>query len=220
MDFNGRKLHVIHNSLDYDHQLEIRKRVKYTGVFEKHFGNLNPVLCFIGRLTPVKKLDQIIDALSILKDRGKKCNLVLIGEGSEYKHILDKVENLNLLKNVWFYGACYDEMVNAELIYNADLCVAPGNIGLTAMHAMMFGCPCISHNDFPWQMPEFEAIVPYKTGNFFERNNANSLADVIQEWFEINNSSREQIRNNCYKEIDENWNPHKQIEIIKEVIYG
>ena len=218
--FNGRKLHVIHNSLDYDHQLEIRKQVKYTGVFEKHFGNLNPVLCFIGRLTPVKKLDQIIDALSILKDRGKKCNLVLIGEGSEYKHILDKVENLNLLKNVWFYGACYDEMVNAELIYNADLCVAPGNIGLTAMHAMMFGCPCISHNVFPWQMPEFEAIVPYKTGNFFERNNANSLADVIQEWFEINNSSREQIRNNCYKEIDENWNPHKQIEIIKEVIYG
>lgn len=59
-------------------------------------------------------------------------------------------------------------MVNAELIYNADLCVAPGNIGLTAMHAMMFGCPCISHNDFSWQMPEFEAIVPYKTGNFLK----------------------------------------------------
>lgn len=217
--FDGGKLHVIHNSLDYDHQLNIRNQIKHTGVFENHFGNKHPVLCFIGRLTPVKKLDQIIDALFLLKKTGKKCNVVIIGEGPEQEHLLNKVEILDLNNCVWFYGACYDEMINAELIYNADLCVAPGNIGLTAMHAMMFGCPCISHNDFSWQMPEFEAIVPNETGNFFEKDNVNSLASVILEWFENNSSSREQIRHNCYKEIDDNWNPHKQIEIIKKVIY-
>lgn len=218
--FNGGKLHVIHNSLDYDFQLKIREKVERTGIFEKHFGNSSPVLCFIGRLTPVKKLDQIIDALLILKNRGLECNLVLIGEGPEYNRLLDKVERLDLHKNIWFYGACYEEMVNAELIYNADLCVAPGNIGLTAMHAMMFGCPCISHNDFPWQMPEFEAIKQGITGDFFWHNDITSLANCISRWFDQHAGKREEVRAECYKEIDENWNPHKQIEIIKKVIYG
>ena len=60
-------------------------------------------------------------------------------------------------------GECYSEETNAKLIYNADLCVAPGNIGLTAIHVMMFGCPAITHNDFKWQMPEFEAIKSMET---------------------------------------------------------
>lgn len=57
-------------------------------------------------------------------------------------------------------------MTNAEFIYNADLCVSPGNVGLTAMHSLVFGCPVITHNCFEWQMPEFEAIQPGITGDF------------------------------------------------------
>lgn len=50
--------------------------------------------------------------------------------------ILKKCIRERVDKNVWFYGSCYDEQTNAELIYNADMCVAPGNVGLTAIHAM------------------------------------------------------------------------------------
>ena len=105
-------------------------------------------------------------------------------------------------------------------MYNADLCVAPGNIGLTAMHAMMFGCPCISHDDFCWQMPEFEAIREGKTGCFFKRDDINSLASTISKWLKEKENKRQEVREACFKEIDENWNPHKQIKIIKSVIYG
>ena len=104
------------------------------------------------------------------------------------------------------------------LLYSADLCVAPGNIGLTAMHAMAYGCPGISHNDFKWQMPEFEAIKEGITGEFFERDNAESLANSITNWLSTHENKREEVRNACFKEIDERWNPHKQLEIIKNVI--
>lgn len=218
--FDGDKLHVIHNSLDYDQQLIIRNSMNFTDIYTSHFGNNNPVLCFIGRLTNVKKLDQIIDALSILKSKGKYYNVVFIGDGSEMLNLTKKVLELQLTDQVWFYGACYDEKINAELIYNADLCVAPGNIGLTAIHAMMFGCPCLTHNDFTWQMPEFEAIRDGFTGTFFERDNVSDLSHTISKWFDENLYKRTEIREACFVEIDNNWNPHNQIEIIKKVIYG
>lgn len=218
--FDANKLHVIHNSLDYDKQLELRNTILSTTVFHTYFGNKNPVLCFIGRLTKVKKLDLLIDAINLLRQKGELYNLILIGEG-EMKPIIEKqVAELHLENQVWFYGACYDEKINAELIYNSDLCIAPGNIGLTAMHAMMFGCPCISHNNFPWQMPEFEAIREWKTGLFFEYDNVDALAKAISTWFLENIDKRQNVRNECFEEIDKNWNPHNQIEIIKKVIYG
>ena len=216
--FKAEKMHVIHNSLSYNVQLALRKQMTLTGVYCEHFRNNNPVLIFIGRLTPVKKLDLLVDAVYSLKEKGEKYNLVFVGNGSEREALENKVNELGLSEQVWFYGACYDEKINAELIYNADLCVAPGNIGLTAMHVLMFGCPAITHNDFAYQMPEFEAIVPYKTGNFFERGNVSSLTVVIEDWFKANRVLRDNVRGWCYKEIDESWTPAYQMNILKKSI--
>lgn len=52
--FDGSKLHVIHNSLDYDKQIVLRNKMKSTGLYKEHFSNDYPILCFIGRLTAVK----------------------------------------------------------------------------------------------------------------------------------------------------------------------
>ena len=138
-------------------------------------------------------------------------------EDNDYHGVVESLANtLGTIKNVWFYGPSYNEEELSNILYNADLCVAPGNIGLTAMHAMVYGCPCISHNDFKWQMPEFEAIKDGVTGTFFERDNINSLADSIENW--LKNFDRNKVRLSCFKEIDEEWNPHKQLDIIKKAI--
>lgn len=216
--FNADKLFVIHNSLDHASQVQLRKTLNKTDIYTRHFANNNPILIFIGRLTPVKKLNQLIEALSILRNKKEDYNLVLVGDGSEKDFLHKQVETLDLSDRVWFYGACYDERLNAELIYNADLCVAPGNIGLTAMHAMVFGCPCLSHSTFKWQMPEFEAIIPGKTGSFFEMDNVNSLAESISEWFAEKTSKREEVRKACYKEIDDNWTPAFELRVLKQVL--
>lgn len=216
--FKKEKLHVIHNSLSYDVQLELRKKMQPSDIYKEHFGDYNPVIIFIGRLTPVKKLEMIIDAIATLQKEGEHYNLVFVGNGSERESLEHKVERLGLKDRAWFYGACYDEATNAELVYNADLCVAPGNVGLTAMHTLMFGCPVITHNDFRWQMPEFEAITQYHTGIFFVRDNQQSLEEKISEWFRVNGGHRDMVRKWCYEEIDEQWNPYYQMNVIKSVL--
>lgn len=213
--FNSTIIHPIHNSLDYDKQFELRKKIDSSDVFIRHFNNSFPTIIFIGRLTEIKRLDMIIDALKLLKEKGELYNLVLVGEGPMKESLVLQTQNNHLTKRVWFYGACYDEVQNAELIYNSDLCVAPGNVGLTAMHSMMFGTPVISHNSFMWQMPEFEAIKPGVTGDFFDYGNTESLAESISRWFTDNKRKRQQIRDNCFAEIDNYWNPYFQIEVLK-----
>lgn len=216
--FDKDKLYVIHNSLDYEKQLILRRTLSLGTIYSNYFGNNNPNIIFVGRLTSVKKLDQLIDAVSILRDRGEKYNIVFIGDGEIRQSLESIVKIKNLSKNVWFYGACYDEKTNAELIFNADLCVAPGNVGLTAIHTLMFGCPVITHDDFKWQMPEFESVIPGKTGDFFKYKDINSLADKISEWFKTNNKSREVIRQNCYKEIDTQWTPEFQLKVLRNAL--
>ena len=214
--FHEEHLFTIHNSLDHKSQVDLRNSLKESDIYTKYFNNNYPVLIFIGRLTPVKKLNQLIDELGVLNAKGEQYNLVLVGDGSEKNNLQQLVNRTKLNDKVWFYGACYDEYQNAELIYNADLCVAPGNVGLTAMHTMVFGTPVLTHNDFKWQMPEFEAIVPNKTGYFIKSGDTTDLADKIEQWFNDKVNSREIVRNACYNEIDTSWTPQFQLEVLKK----
>ena len=215
----SEKLHVVYNSLSYDEQLEIRRDLTLSGLYRDHFHNDNKNLVFIGRLTNVKKLDQAVKAVAKLKESGVDVNITFIGDGVLRSSLESLAATLGISDRVWFYGACYDQSKNADFLYQADLCVSPGNVGLTAMHAMTFGCPVISHNNFPLQMPEFEAIEEWKTGAFFKEDDVEDLARVIKTWFD-SIKDREEIRNNCYRVIDEKYNPHIQISVFKKAIFG
>ena len=212
------RIFVIHNSLSYSEQIKLRSLGLKSDIYSDHFGNNYPILLFIGRLTPVKRLDMLIDALASLKTDGNQFNLVFVGDGTEIAFLKERANRKCVSNQIWFYGECYDEKTNAELIYNADLCVAPGNIGLTAIHSMVFGTPCLTHNDYKWQMPEFETIQEWKTGLFFERNNVNSMVNAIKKWFTIKGNQRDVVRQDCYNEIDTGWTPVYQINLIKNTI--
>ncbi len=218
--FDGDKIFPIHNSLNYETQLSLRNSLitSDNNIFKDYFKNEYPTIIFIGRLTSVKRLDMILDSLEILKKGNEYFNLVFVGDGSELDKLKKKVAELNLSNQVWFYGACFDEASNASLIYNADLCVSPGNVGLTSIHSMMFGCPVISNDDFNHQMPEFEVIKPNVTGAFFNAYETKDLARTISDWFKSNQNRREIIRGECFRVIDEEWNPTFQYNVLTEAL--
>ena len=212
------KLFTVYNSLDYDTQLAIRSDLHDTDVYLDFFGNKNKTIVFIGRLTAIKRLDLLLEAVALLKQQSHCYNVILVGDGESRGFLEQKTSELGIQNSVWFYGASYDEKKNAELLYNADLCVSPGNIGLTAMHSMMFGCPCITNDDFDRQMPEFEAVHDGITGTFFKSGDTNSLTEAIELWFDMHGNDRDVVRKNCYNEIDDRWNLHRQMEIMKKVL--
>lgn len=216
--FNPEVIHPIHNSLAYDEQLSLRNSLQVSNCYNEHFGNDNPVLIMIGRLNMRKHLDMLLYAVSLLRKKGEYYNIMIIGDGEDKPKLETIVNEEGLEQIVWFYGACYDEKKNAELLYNSDMCVVPGDIGLTAIHSLMFGVPVISHNNFKYQGPEFEAIKPGVTGEFYEYGRVESLAETISNWFKAFSGKRETVRKACYDEIDSFWNPYYQMEVVDKYL--
>ena len=216
--FNKNKLHVIYNSLDYDMQISVRKKLKETKIFTNFFNNSNPVLIFVGRLKKIKKLDMILSAMSNLKSQGINFNLILIGDGEEKNSLISLSQDLNIQHQIWFYGPAYNEKELGELIYNADLCVSPGNVGLTAMHSLVYGTPVLTNDDFNNQMPEFEAIENDVTGTFFQSGNLKSLELKLTDWIIKNKNRRNKVRKSCFDKIDTKFNPYYQIRIMSKII--
>lgn len=215
--FSSNKLSCLYNSLDYDQQIYFRKELKQTLIYQDHFDNNNRNLIFISRLISAKRIDLLLRALAKLKNDSQEFNLTIVGNGETKEELILLSNLLKLERNIWFYGESYDEEEIAKLMFNADLCVSPGNVGLTAIHALSYGTPVITHNNYAYQGPEFESIHEGVTGAFFEYENYNSLAETINIWFKVI-GDREAVREKCYKVIDEKYNPYYQIEILKKLV--
>ncbi|MBI0400164.1 glycosyltransferase family 4 protein [Cyclobacterium marinum] len=218
--FEPDKLFVIYNSLDYDSHLQLRVLVKSSIkslVFSFFSFPTLPVLVFIGRLTPQKKLSLLIDAFFRINDETPICNLLIIGDGPEKAELLAKSKKGIDAKLIYFTGSIYDEKRIAELLYHSDICVSPGNVGLTAIHSLSLGTPVASHNNFFNQMPEVEAIIDGYNGFLFNEDDVDDLCEKIYTWLN-SNEDREIVRNKCYEVIDKYYNPKYQIKVMKKVI--
>ena len=214
------KMTCIYNSLNYDKQLEYRKTTFPSDIFREHFRNDNPNLFYIGRLQNRKRLDIVIKAMHYLADMGIATNFTYVGERSDKIDIDSLIHSYHLEAVTWEFGPLYEERTKAELMTSADICVSPGNIGLTAMDSLMYGLPIITNDDFSSQMPEYEAIEEGKNGLFFKKGDEIDLANKIISWLSYAKThTREEISQACYKPIDEKYNPHYQIKILKEVLF-
>lgn len=219
LGFNKEKLKVVYNSLDYKKQIKLRGTLtenERRSIRSSLFDNPNnSQLVFIGRLTPQKKLHLLIEAVKLLKDENIFVNLLFVGDGDQKIKLQSQIDEYGIGDQICFYGASYDETQNYKLISSSDCCVATGEIGLTAMHSLMFGVPVISHNDMNRQMPEFEAILPNINGALFEYGDTVDLKEKIKYVLKlIKDKSYLQMQKDCYKIMDEYYNPNFQTKLI------
>lgn len=212
------KMYCIANSLNSDVEKGIRSRLCETSVYADHFHNNDPVVIYCGRIQKGKKLEMLIDCIRCLRQEGQRVNVVMVGKDVEDVHIEDYAKDAGIEQQIWMYGPCYDAQVLGELFYNAHVCVSPGNVGLTAIHSLTFGCPVITHGNFPYQMPEFESVRPGITGDFFRQDDADDLKETIKRWITLSAAERHAARLAAFEEIDRKWNIHYQMDIIKKVI--
>ena len=212
------RLHVIHNSLDSCTQAQIYSRLKETSIYNNHFNNNNRTVIFIGRVLEARKLDLLIRALALLKKEGVSINCAVIGpviEGDKLQQVIDEED---MAAQVWFYGPCYDENKNAELIFNAAACVSPSFIGLTAIHSLSYGTPVIANDNAKSNGPEVESIEHHVNGSFFQEGNIQSLAEEIRYWTSISNTEREKVRQVARQIIQDSWSVDYQIDLLKRVL--
>lgn len=218
--FNPDKLYVIFNSLDYKEHKILREQFQQLTkpeVFPFFKNPSLPIFVFIGRLTSIKKLEILTQAVNEINADALRVNLLIIGDGTE-RNKLEKLENKGISENwIHFTGACYDDIEIGKYLFASDLCVSPGNIGLTAIHSLSFGTPVCTHSNLNNQMPEAEAISDGYNGLYFEENNIPDLIEKIEKWL-ANNKIRELVRQRCFEIIDDLYNPNYQISVFDRLI--
>jgi glycosyltransferase involved in cell wall biosynthesis len=218
---NSTRLHVIYNSLDYPAQQRERQSVtrdELVALRNKVVGTDQlPIAICTTRLMPVRRLDLLIDAAAILKHQGREIALLIVGDGPEKAKLQAHARASGV--RCTFYGACYDEAVLSRLIMMSNCMVAPGKVGLTSLHALAYGTPVVTHNNEANQMPEWEAIMPGRTGTLFADGNTQDLARAIAHWT-ADPWPREDVRQDCWTIVQRLWNPAMQRVIIDRAVDG
>ncbi len=219
--FAPERLHVIYNSLDYPSQSALREEVtddELRALRTSLFGEAEtPVVICCARLTANRGLDMLLGSLALLQARGRRVHCLLVGDGPERDALAAQAEAQQL--SVVFYGACYDEPTLARLFMLANACVSPGWIGLTAIHALTYGTPVITHDNANEQGPEWEAVTDGETGALFRQHDVDDLAAKIGEWT-ADAQVTPRARERCWQVIARHYNPEAQMAVLRRALAG
>jgi len=105
-------------------------------------------LLFIGTLYKQKNLNELLDAYSrYYKLSSDFLPLEIIGEGPEYKNILQWIDNNNLNSKIKLHGPIYDHEILEKHFRESFACISPGQAGLSVLTSMGYGTPFITKKD-------------------------------------------------------------------------
>lgn len=214
-------LWVIYNSLDVVSQLEIVRSLKLrdlTKLKSKLFHADAKVLAFVGRLNPSKKLELLFQAVKRIREEySNDIRLLIIGDGPEKEDLVSLAHQLGIWEAVHFYGAAYNDEITIPLLAMSDILVAPGEVGLTAMHALVAGTPVITHSDMVHQMPEAEAVQDGVNGGTFDYGSVSDLASTITRVLTLLEAG-EMSADKCREIILKRYHPAFQKRIFESAV--
>lgn len=216
------KMHVIYNSLDYEHQKKIASEITNqsrnslrSSLFSK---SELPILLTLGRMVKRINYPLLLEAAKKLRDDDYPVNILILGDGPERKTVENLVSQYHLDGYVNLYGACYDEIIVGALINAADITIGPGHIGLACIHSLIYGTPVFCHNDPDGELtPEFEVVKGGMNGGVFKKGDPEDCASKIRDWLE-SHPDREVVEKICKNSIVPHYTPEYQAQKIVRVV--
>jgi len=171
---NEKKFYVLYNNIE---EKKLRKKV----LLENTVG-------YIGRLDKIKNIDMLIRSILYVKKEIPQIRLIIVGDGPEYKNLVELTEKLDLKKNVSFTG--YKTNVY-DYYKKFDLFVLPSlyeGCPLSILEALSMNLPVLGA-----KVGGIKEILFYKDLLF---ENEKSLAEKIIEFFN-NEEFRKKIIELC-----------------------
>lgn len=134
-------------------------------------------LLFIGRLTEKAQLHLAIEALA---DPGlDMVHLHVIGDGTQAVTLRRLAADLGVGHRIIWHGGTTDEGYIAKVANRCAAFVYPGSVGLSLIHAMGYGLPCIVHDQPLRHMPEIAAFEDGLTGAAFSEGDTAALVRAV-----------------------------------------
>ena len=128
--FDNKKLFVTNNTVAINRN--------YKEVLRKD-------LLFIGTLYKQKNIYALLNNyLGALQKNNKVPQLIIIGDGDEYKNILEWIKDNNLTNKILLKGKIFDEELLSSYFSSSIACISPGQAGLSVLKSMGYGVPFIT----------------------------------------------------------------------------
>jgi glycosyltransferase involved in cell wall biosynthesis len=208
MGFPDTKMSVIYNSSSGPIQQMESDSTALAEFAAKLPPGDRPVATAVIRLNPVKRLDLLVEAAGNLKNRGTDVDVLLVGQGPELAQLTERAHFHGV--RLFVPGPAYGD-AELGMVYDVtDITVVPSAAGLTVLQSLKFGRPVITDDDIYEQMPESEAIIPGRTGDYFRHGDLQSLTDVMELWLVRRRESRSHTAEQCMASLEDRWSPHAQ----------
>lgn len=154
----------------------------------------NIILCNIANFKKAKNHIELVKSMKLLKEQGKKCKLILIGDGHLQSNIKEYVCNNDLKDEVIFIG--YTENPY-NILKLCDIFILPSlweGFGLVLIEAMSLGIPCITTNHSGSKY----FIKNYENG-LICNSNANDISNKINEFMNLSEGKKAGIVSKGYE---------------------
>lgn len=187
--------------------IEIKeKKWSYNSLIKRRVG-------FIGRLDPIKNIEDLLRAWAISGKEKKDWELVLIGDGtSGYKNSLIRLTKELEIKNILWLGHLSGK--EKEKIFSTfHFLVLPSiseNFGMVVAESLQYEIPVIASKGTPW-----EELNTYKAGWWIDFG-VEPLAQAINKAIKLPDADRFEMGKNGRKLVEQNYS----IEIVAKKMIG
>lgn len=160
------------------------------------------VLNFVGRLTSLKNIFFIADALKLLKDDNFKFKMFYVGTGTEEEKLKKMVRDYGLEENVEFTGKIADRNEMAKYYARSNLFLFPSKYdtdGLVKYEAACYSTPTISLEGL-----ECSSNIKNDVNGYLSKDSARAFADRIKEVFK-DEEKYKKVCENAHRDLYITW---------------
>lgn len=203
LGFPENKIKIIRFGVDID-----------TFNYQQNF-SLDDQLMMVGRMVEKKGFKYALNAIKILKTKGKTVNIDLYGDGPLREKLEELTRILGIENQVKFHGYVSIEKIRKEL-QDHSILLAPSvtasdddkeGLPNTILEGMASGIPVIASNHAA--IPE--AVVDGETGLLVSERNPKAIAGAIEKILDQNTDIRA-IRNNARNLIEEQYSVEQLVQ--------
>lgn len=206
MGFPADRLVVVRNSND----------LRGSGSTSASTAEKSAIVGLVARLTPAKRVEQLIEAAAVLRGRGSPVRVVLAGEGPATSALRSLAVRLDV--PVDFVGPLYDPADLSAFYAPLSVTCIPAAAGLSVIQSLGHGVPVVTDDDDDSQMPEAEAVIPDLTGSRFSAGDIGDLAHELQFWIDEMATRPDEVAGACRDEVRARWNAETQVGLMLEAI--
>ena len=208
-----KQIGVIRNGTDFvypDNAEELKAQIN------QQYGLKEDDLVFLsaGRVVQNKRLDVLIDAMKILKDKGIKFKFFVVGDGVYREELMSKATALGLDDVIVFTGRLPERSDMVPYYLRANLFLFPSTFDTASLVPLEAGAMKVP-TMLTKGAPTAEIVTDNQNG-FLAGETAEEWANRIEEVIS-DRKALEDMREVCYKEVYKSWK-----DVVDEVyeLYG